>query len=437
MHSALGSRHGRRRRATAALVAAALVAALAPAALAADGPPGTIYSIVEDQPGERFGWAASDFADVDRDGAHEFLVSDPAHANASGPRAGHTDLRSGRTGALLRRFEGQAQEAHGFAIADAGDVDGDRVHDVLAGAPQALTVACGPANGPGHAYVYSGRTGALLLTLTGEAVGDQFGYAVAGAGDVDRDGRADVVVGAPCNDARGADGGRVYVHSGRDGHLIRIVEAEAAGDMFGAGAGPAGDVDRDGVADHAVGAPDAGDGDRGVAYVLSGGNGRRILRLAGDDTNVDFGLFFVAGVGDVSGDRRPDVYVADFSAGPGGNGEGRAYVFSGRTGRALHTFVGDQPGDGLGPGRSAGDVDRDGRNDLAIGSYLSSEGAPQAGKVEVFSGKTGRPLRTYVSVNAGETLGFDAIGIGDVNRDHRADLVLTGAIGNAVYVVSS
>jgi hypothetical protein len=107
------------------------------------------------------------------------------------------------------------------------------------------------------------------------------------------------------------------------------------------------------------------------------------------------------------------------------------------TARLLHSWTG-AAGDGLGPGRGAGDVDRDHRPDLAIGSYLNSDGAPGAGKIELYSGATGAKLRTIASTTAGENLGFDnvGVGVGDVNRDHRADLLASAAEGDTVYMIA-
>ena len=81
-------------------------------------------------------------------------------------------------------------------------------------------------------------------------------------------------------------------------------------------------------------------------------------------------------------------------------------------------------------------MNRDGRPDLAIGSYSSSAGAANAGKIEIFSGRDGSQLRSITSLTPNEQLGFDAVGIGDVNRDGRPDLLATAANGETVYVVA-
>jgi hypothetical protein len=409
---------------------------------AAPGSGTTIHTWAGDQPGERYGWAVADLADIDGDRVKEAIIGAPRHVDGTGTPAGHTDVRSGRTGAVLFRFTGAAEDRHGYAIADAGDVDGDGRHDIVVGATGEGQLACTAVPRAGRAYVYSGRTGAVLHRIEGQAAGDQFGGAVGSAGDVTGDGRADLLVGAPCHDGpAGVDAGRAYVVDGRTGRVLRTHDGAAAGDGFGWGIAGTGDLDLDRRGDYIVGAKDAGARDAGLAYVFSGRRGRLLHLLRGDARSVDFGWFFVAGVGDVDGDRRRDLYVGDFCAEDDAGGcslpLGQAYVFSGRTGRLLHLFRGETPGDGAGPGRSAGDVDRDGRADIAVGLYASSDGGTNAGRVIVYSGRTGRPLFDRTSTVAGETLGYDVVGLGDVDGDGRADLLVSAAIGDTVYVLGT
>jgi hypothetical protein len=76
-----------------------------------------------------FGWAVSELGDVDGDHVNEAIVGEPF------TDAGSTYVYSGRTGALLYRFDGASGDLNGFSMADAGDVNGDHVHDILVGAP--------------------------------------------------------------------------------------------------------------------------------------------------------------------------------------------------------------------------------------------------------------------------------------------------------------
>jgi hypothetical protein len=99
---------------------------------------------------------------------------------------------SGQT-SVLHAFTGDsAGDACGSSVASAGDVDGDGTNDVVVGhygAPGGVYA--------GRVRVHSGATGAVVFTLAGSAAGDQFGASVDGAGDVNGDGFADVIVGAP------------------------------------------------------------------------------------------------------------------------------------------------------------------------------------------------------------------------------------------------
>ena len=105
----------------------------------------------------------------------------------------------------LQTYTGEAaQNFFGWSVSGAGDVDNDGFADVIAGAP--WNSAAGTR--AGRAYVYSGQTGTLLWTFSGEAAYDYFGQSVSGAGDVDNDGYADVIVGAYGNNAAGANAGR-------------------------------------------------------------------------------------------------------------------------------------------------------------------------------------------------------------------------------------
>jgi hypothetical protein len=376
-----------------------------------------------------FGWATSPVEDLDGDHANDFIVGEPFSSGGS------TYVYSGRSGRLIYRYDGAANDWNGFAMADAGDTNRDGVHDFIVGSPG------GDPSLPGHADLYSGKTGELLHRFVGENPGDAFGWAVSSAGDVDRDGRPDILVGAPAY-WTAANPGFAYIYSGRTYSLIRKLTGDAVADAFGSGTGWTRDLNRDGVPDQIIGARDAGPGNPGPGkvYAYSGKNGDRLFTIDAGPHGNQFGSFFVAGVGDVNRDGTPDIYAADYAdTTNGGNSltqSGRAGVYSGKDGHELLSWVGEDAATGLGPGRGAGDVNRDGYPDLIVGSFSSNAGATNAGRVQIFSGKDGSVLRTITSTTENEEFGFDAVGIGDVNGDGIPDALVTAAQDNHAYVIA-
>ena len=101
-------------------------------------------------------------------------------------------------------------------VAVAGDVDKDGIPDAYAS--DFPNRAKGPSTG--RVYVHSGKSGARILTLTGEGPGEGYGTSASTAGDVDGDGHGDFAVGAWQSAASAISGGRIYVHSGKDGRLL-------------------------------------------------------------------------------------------------------------------------------------------------------------------------------------------------------------------------
>lgn len=373
-----------------------------------------------------FGWAGVVLQDISNppDGANDLIIT--------APNANHVWVYSGRDATLIYELQPPTGDGGSFGngAADAGDVDHDGVHDIIVGAPGS---SLGP--NPGHAHVFSGADGSLIWRFEGEAAQSQFGYAVADAGDVDQDGHEDVIVGAPFLDGIATSSGRAYIYSGADGTLIRQLDPSGGNELMGTAVSGAVDYDKDGIPDQIVTAPGTGIG-FGKAYVFSGADGSVILTATADSDATNFGVFFVNDVGDVNNDTYHDFYVGDYGA---SGGRGKGYVFSGNPadgGAAIHVFPGD-PGEGVGPARGPlGDVNGDGTPDLVIGHWTSSIGASGAGRVVIRNGRTGAVLRTITSTTAGEQLGFDAAGIGDVNDDGLTDYLLTAAGQNRAYVIA-
>jgi hypothetical protein len=389
-----------------------------------------LLEIDGDSAGDQFGWIARDMGDVDHDGANDFVTSAPTK-NVDGENAGRVSVYSSRTGKLLWAANGKPGEQLGTGVESAGDVDGDGVQDVVAGAPYS-----------GRAYVYSGTDGHALFTLRAENDSDAFGQHVSSAGDVDHDGHADFLIGAPQNRAGGRGSGRAYLYSGKDGHLLLTLTGERAGDAFGSTVGGYSDSLHTFLV---VGAPAAGSGKTGRTYVYDGLSKKPKFIIESDSTGRALGAMFVSVMGDVNGDSVPDIYASDFTNGAKGPSTGRIYVHSGLDGKRLLTLTGEGAGEGfgIGPGRT-GDVDHDRYADLVVGSWQYSTAATSGGRVYLYSGRDGHLIETYTDRIPGDTFGFDAVGIGDVDGDGTVDFLLTaawsGVHGNhsgRIFIVSS
>jgi hypothetical protein len=303
---------------------------------------------------------------------------------------------------VLREWDGEAAEDQfGWIARNLGDVDA------------------------GKAYIFSGKDGHVLQTFTAEDPADAFGRHVSSVGDVNRDGFSDVIVGAPGNNANGKGAGRAYIYSGKDGKLLFTLSGEQAGDAFGSTV--AGHSDKK-VTLLMVGAPGAGPHHTGRTYVYDGLTAKPKFTIESDDTGRALGAMFLSVPGDLDGDGFPDVYASDFSNAAKGPQTGRIYIHSGKDGHRLLTLTGETAGEGFGIGvAAAGDVDGDGRADLIIGSWQYGGAAVAGGRAYLYSGADGKLLKTYTCRIPGDTFGFDAVGMGDIDGDGTQDFLITSA----------
>jgi hypothetical protein len=376
-----------------------------------------IHEWVAESKGDQFSWIARSIGDVDGDRVSDVVTSAPTFGAAGQPAGkGRVYLYSGRSGKLVWQYTGDSAENVGTGLEGAGDVNRDGIPDVVAGAP-----------GSGRAYVLSGRDGTVIHRLQGVAA-EAFGRSSGAAGDQDSDGHADVIVGAPASNATGQGSGSAYVYSGRTGALLAKLDGERAGDGFGSIVSGS----RTGKGTPVlVGAPSAGPRQRGKVYVISNLRAPARHVIEADSTGGALGAMFTSLAGDVDGDGVLDVFATDFVNAARGPSTGRAYVRSGATGQPLFTFTGENAGDGFGIGAAdVGDVNKDGRDDLLIGSWQYSKIAQSGGRIYLYSGRDGTILQTITGRIPGETLGFDAAGAGDVDGDGVNDFLVTSSWSN-------
>lgn len=405
----------------------------------------TLTSPNEDQYGG-FGWAVAGAGDVDKDGFADVIVGAslewPGHSGRNpgpDPGPGQAYIFSGRDGSVLFQLVSpnhEASGAFGGAVACAGDVNEDGFPDVIVGAPDEDPGIIFPDSG--RAYIFSGQDGSLLYELVSpheQPIGE-FGNAVSGAGDVNQDGFADVIVGAFEEDP----GGGAYIFSGRDGSLLHelVSPNEEQGGGFGTAVAGIGDTNQDGFGDVIVGSwgedPGNSPRDAGRAYIFSGRDGSLLSQLVSphEDAVGAFG-HAVSGVGDLNQDGFADVVVGAFGEDPGSSPDaaGRAYVFSGQDGSVLFELVSpneEQAGQFGWSVAGAGDVNQDGFADVIVGARREDPGAsPQdAGRAYIFSGRDGSLLVELKSSNEEQTglFGVFVAGAGDVNDDGLADVVV-------------
>ncbi len=383
-----------------------------------------IHEFRGENQGDQHGWVGNPVGDIDGDGINDLVLTAP---NQGKNNNGAIYVYSGGTGEELWRAYGDRDFAFlGHDGNAAGDMNGDGVPDVIAGAPMG---GAGLFNGPGEAILYSGADGSVIHTFVGEAPADRFGYRVAGGGDFDGDGVDDLMIGALRHSSLGQFVGRAYIYSGADFSLITAIDGFAPFNLLGAGVSFLGDVNGDGRDDALSGGFFAGPNFTGQAWVFSwdGAQANLLYTLDPPAPVVNFGQWFMNG-GDVTGDGIDDIYVNDFRA-------NRAHLFDGTDGSLIRSLSGENEG-GFGIGRIIDDINGDGHADQVMAAWISPQGAPNGGKTFVYSGADGSVLETFTHTFPQSGFGFDAAPMGDVNGDGKMDYLITAASAQSSHGVS-
>jgi hypothetical protein len=330
------------------------------------------------------GQSVESAGDVNGDGIDDLIVgahnASPASRSAAGAAyviygsdggPGDIDLAALSASQGFKIIGGAAGDGTGLSVSSAGDFNGDGIGDVFVGAPYADPSG---RNHAGQSYVIYGKAGGSAdidlsalsstqgITISGPEIGDQTGFSVSEAGDINGDGLGDLVIGATYSDFGVRDAGHVYVIYGQEGGsgdielgaltLTQGFKISGAGDLDNIGwvVNTAGDVNGDGIDDILVTAPLAGTPYAGESYIIFGkddGFGDIDLAdLTGDlgvnisgAQSVDFSGWSASAAGDVNGDGFYDVTIgAPFAESLGRSGAGEAYVIFGGdlTGAVTH-----------------------------------------------------------------------------------------------------
>lgn len=329
---------------------------------------------------------------------------------------------------------------YGEAVANAGDVNADGFADIIVGASR---FSNGEEN-EGAAFVYYGSPDGLKKEASWTAEGNQanafFGSSVSAAGDVNRDGYADVVVGAHFYDNGETNEGRIFIYLGSPNGLAKeavwTAESNQVGANFGKSVACAGDVNKDGYSDILVGAPnfDNGQVNEGRAFLFLGTNMGITQSAAwtGESNQADanFGLS-VASAGDVNGDGFADIVVGASRYDEGMSNVGKIYVYMGASnGISLYpdwTYTGNIMDGNLGISvATAGDINGDGFSEIIIGSFGSGGQNPK-GSAYVFSGSvrgmTNQVAQIAIQNNPQALVGQSVSTAGDINGDGYADVI--------------
>src|SRR5215471_12311103 len=365
---------------------------------------------------------------------------------------------------------GQIAFSHtGGWVSSAGDINGDGFSDLIIGAAWGGTnganagasyVLFGKASGFGSVVSVASLNGSNGFQINGETEGDQAGYSVASAGDLNGDGFDDLIIGARFADPGGVFTGATYVVFGKASGFSASLELSSlngsngfeidganAFDYTGFSVASAGDVNKDGFDDIIIGASGADPHGNlsGAAYVVfgkAGGFGATLSLASLNGSNGfkisgalerDFAGTSVA-AGDINGDGYSDIIVgAPGASGLSGDDEGATYIIWGKAsgfpsnidvttlnGSNGFTIVASEVFSGSGGSVASADINNDGYDDIITGGWVVYGKGTSFGSSFVLSNLDGTTGFRITGI------GFPSAAAGDVNGDGAEDLIFGG-----------
>ncbi len=326
----------------------------------------------------------------------------------------------------------------GRSVASAGDVNGDGYSDIIVGAYAYTNSQANEGSVFIYHGSANGINTSAATTIESNQANAHMGWAVASAGDINGDGYSDVIVGAHNYDNGHTNEGKIFVYQGSAIGIntteVASVEGNQADAQLGASVASAGDVNGDGYSDVIVGAFRYGNFDEGRAYVFHGSavgvNGISNANRESNQADAQMGIS-VANAGDVNGDGFGDVIVGAVSYDNGQTNEGGAYVYYGTANGFSSTVSTLESNVALAlfgeSVASAGDVNADGFDDIIIGAYKYSNGQSNEGAAYIYYGSSSgiNPTPTIIESNKADTeFGISVSNAGDVNGDGFSDIIV-------------
>ena len=469
----------------------------------------TGYVIRGEAAGDNLGNSVAVAGDVNGDGRDDLIIGAWKANVSSNSDAGKTYVVFGKaTGtvqdltnvSLNSNFDGfvingiASEDFSGISVAAAGDVNADGFADILIGAyfadPDGKTEA-------GETYLVFGKADGDAVNLSdislnsnangfvikGAVAEQTSGFSVAGGGDINADGKDDIIIGAPIADVNtNIRAGKTYIVYGKsDGTTVELSAIENSSnpagfvingidpeDRSGSSVASAGDTNGDGLDDILIGAYLADPGgisDAGECYLIFGKTDGAAINLSdivsnsnnqgfvinGDELQNQAG-FSVSGAGDNNRDGLDDMIIGANQANPDSeNNAGASYIIFGKrdgvavnlssvesgsggyiiNGRDFFDFSGESVS-------SAGDFNADGSSDVIIGAPFADPNAQSdSGESYLVYGKSGASSAVNLSsvangsggfvmngISLGDFSGTSVSGDGDINGDGFVDVIV-------------
>jgi len=415
-------------------------------------------SKIGDTVANRAGYSISAGSDFNNDGYSDFVFTNNtnatgqnhsyvAYGNANGAPSGNIAALVLSGGIELGNLPDDLENNSLAVTASIGDFDGDGVNDYIVG----QQTSSGGATNSGNAYIVSGADDSNFLDLTNVNSLGKAGASVSGIGDLNNDGYADVIVGAPGEG--GTTQGSAFVLFGGSpyGTALDVTNLGTSGmrlngavnaDMFGKSDAGIGDFNGDGTSDFAVGAPGSGTGDPGRVSIYHNGDATADISITGGGSGHMLG-YDIFGAGDFNGDGRSDILIGANGTNPNTTpARDEAYIIFGGASTNLNVnslgtagIKFSLPATGSAEifgGGAAGDFNGDGFDDVALavrdGSTLNvyvvyGTDSPMNMSAEALNDSTKAFKMVYTGLDEVDP-DISIAGVGDVDGDGYDDLAI-------------